>query len=69
MAAVWDESDLRDGFRVVLVCVDKLLRYEILGFVVAGEFDIQVYVILAWPVQSYTQVHIPVGTCIYVLPW
>jgi hypothetical protein len=40
VTTIWDESDLRDGFGVVLVCVDKLLRYEVLGFVVTGELDI-----------------------------
>ena len=40
VTTIWDKADLRDGFGVVLVCVDKLLRYEVLGFVVTGELDI-----------------------------
>jgi hypothetical protein len=69
MTAIWNKADLCDGFSVVLVCVNKLLRYEVLGFVVAGELDIQVCKMSVWPKSSHPHVHIPVGTCMYVRPW
>ena len=43
MAAVRYKAYLRDRFSVVLVCVYKLLWNEILRFVFASEFDIEIF--------------------------
>jgi hypothetical protein len=40
VAAIRHKPDLGDRLGVVFVGVDELLRYEVLGFVLAGELDI-----------------------------
>jgi hypothetical protein len=46
MAATGEEAYLGDGLGVVFVCVEELLRYEVLLVAaVASEFDAEVYTI------------------------
>ena len=42
MATIWYEPYLRDRLRMVAVCMKELLRYVVLGFIVACKFDIQI---------------------------
>ena len=40
MADIGHKTDLGDRLGVILVGVDELLRYKVLGFVVAGKLNV-----------------------------
>ena len=48
MAAVGNEADLGDGLGVVFVGMEELFRNVVLDFAaVAGQFDVEIYSVLA----------------------
>jgi hypothetical protein len=67
------EADLCDRFGVVFVCMEEFLRDEILDVAaLAGKLDVEICRKLALQLRSASKVqssNIPLGTCIYVLPW
>jgi cytochrome c oxidase assembly protein Cox11 len=71
MAAVGKKPDLRNRLGMKLVGMEDLLGNVIFDFVpVAREFDTKICALIS--IFYYAKARnnsIPVGTCIYVLPW
>ena len=70
MAAARKEAQLRDGLCVVFVRVEEFLGYKVLRVAtVASEFDIEVCKLISMTEMDMVRFNIPLGMCIYVLPW